>query len=119
MTGYGAVIYLGSELKAQISGTILDVEFRQFGGELRSVIEVLKWCAANKVQKVRINYDYQGIEKFAAGEWKPKNDLSKQYVDFIKNTNINIEWRHIKSHTGNSKNNEADALAKKAAMMVK
>lgn len=116
VTGYGAVIYLGDERKAEITGTIPDVEFRQFGGELQSVVEVLKWCAVNKVLKVRVNYDYQGIEKFATGEWKPKNDLSKDYVNFIKNTNIHIEWRHIKSHTGNSKNDEADALAKKAAM---
>jgi ribonuclease HI len=116
VTGYGAVIYLGSELKAEISGTILDVEFRQFGGELQSVIEVLKWCRANKVSKVRINYDYQGIEKFASGEWKAKNNLSKNYTEFIKNLDIKIEWRHIKSHTGNRKNDEADALAKKAAM---
>jgi len=116
VTGYGAVIYLGGELKTEIAGTILDVEFRQFGGELQSVIEVLKWCAANKAQKVRINYDYQGIEKFATGEWKPKNNLSKDYADFIRNSGVNIEWRHIKSHTGNSKNDEADALAKKAAM---
>ncbi|MCL2144971.1 MAG: reverse transcriptase-like protein [Endomicrobia bacterium] len=115
VTGYAAVIYLGDELKTRIAGTILDVEFRQFGGELQSVIEVFKWCAANKVSKVRINYDYQGIEKFATGEWKAKNSLSKDYVDFIRKTNMHIEWRHIKSHTGNSKNDEADALAKKAA----
>jgi ribonuclease HI len=118
ITGYGAVIYLGDELKAEISGTITDVEFRQFGGELQSVIEVLKWCFANKALKVRINYDYQGIEKFAAGEWKPKNNLSKGYVNFIRNADINIEWRHIKSHTGNLRNDEADALAKKAALSV-
>lgn len=116
VTGYGAVIYLGSERKAEIEGTILDVEFRQFGGELQSVIEVLKWCEANKVSKVRINYDYQGIEKFVTGEWKPKNSLSKDYVDFVRKADIYIEWRHIKSHTGNSKNDEADALAKKAAL---
>ena len=116
VTGYGAVVYLGDELKTEIAGTILDVEFRQFGGELQSVIEVLKWCAANHVKKVRINYDYQGIEKFAINEWKPKNVLSKEYVSFIKKAVIDIEWRHIKSHTGNAKNDEADALAKKAAM---
>jgi len=116
VTGYGAVIYCGDELKAKLSGTILDVEFRQFGGELKSVIETIKWCTENRVEKVRINYDYQGIEKFAAGLWKPKNNLSKEYVDFIKNTGIQIEWRHIKSHTGNPKNEEADSLAKKAAL---
>jgi len=116
VTGYGAVIYRGDELAAKLSGTILDVEFRQFGGELKSVIETVKWCEENGVEKVRINYDYQGIEKFATGLWKPKNNLSKEYVDFIKNAKVQIEWRHIKSHTGNAKNDEADALAKKAAM---
>ncbi|MDR1196158.1 MAG: hypothetical protein LBL00_06765 [Endomicrobium sp.] len=118
VTGYGAVIYLGDELKAEIAGTIEDVEFRQFGGELQSVIEVLKWCFTNKASKIRINYDYQGIEKFATGEWKPKNNLSKGYVNYIRNANINIEWRHIRSHTGNLRNDEADTLAKKAALSV-
>lgn len=116
ITGYGAVIYLGNELKAKLSGTVSDIEFRQFGGELRSVIETLKWCEKNGVSKIRINYDYQGIEKFASGEWKPKNALSKEYVEFVKAVKIEIGWRHIKSHTGNSKNDEADALAKKAAL---
>lgn len=115
-TGYGAVIYLGAQCIAELSGIVNDTEFRQFGGELRSVIEVLKWCAANKAAKVRINYDYQGIEKFITGEWKPKNDFSKEYVDFVRKAKTEIIWRHIRSHSGNVKNDEADALAKKAAL---
>lgn len=116
ITGYGAVIYLGNELKTKIYGTIEEVEFRQFGGELKSVIETLKWCKENGISKIRINYDYQGIEKFATGEWKPKNEISRKYTEFVRKTGIDIDWRYIKSHTGNAKNEEADALAKKAAM---
>ncbi|MDR1401258.1 MAG: reverse transcriptase-like protein [Endomicrobium sp.] len=116
ITGYGTIIYLGNEIKAEISGTISNTQFRQFGGELRSVIEAVKWCQNNNVKKVRINYDYQGIEKFVSGKWKAKNILSKEYVDFILKTKIEIEWRHIKSHTGNPKNDKADFLAQKAAM---
>jgi ribonuclease HI len=115
VTGYGAVIYLGEEIKAEISGTIPDTNFRQFGGELKSVIETIKWCQDNNVKKVRINYDYQGIEKFATGKWKAGNTLSKEYVNFILKTKTEIEWRHIKSHTGNLKNDKADLLAQKAA----
>ena len=115
VTGYGSVIYLGDKLKAKLSGTVIDTEFRQFGGELKSVIETLKWCEKNNITKIRINYDYQGIEKFATGEWKPKNALSKEYAEFVKKAKTDIEWRHIRSHTGNFKNDEADALAKKAA----
>jgi ribonuclease HI len=81
---------------------------------LKSVIETLKWCDENNVKKIRINYDYEGIEKFAAGKWKSGNELSKDYVNFIRQTKVEIEWRHIKSHTGNIKNDKADLLAKRA-----
>ncbi|MDR0401481.1 MAG: hypothetical protein LBH27_00525 [Endomicrobium sp.] len=116
-TGYGSVIYLGNEIKAKISGTISNIKSRQFGGELKSVIETIKWCENNSVKKIRINYDYSGIEKFITGEWKAKNILSKEYVNFILNTSVKIEWRHIKSHTGNIGNNKADLLAQNAAII--
>jgi ribonuclease HI len=113
-TGYGAVIYLGNEIKAELSGTVPNTQFRQFGGELKSVIETLKWCNENNTRKIRINYDYEGIEKFASGKWKARNELSKDYINFIQQTKVEIEWRHIKSHTGNIKNDKADLLAKRA-----
>jgi len=119
VTGYGAAIYLGDEIKAEISGTIPDTQFRQFGGELKSVIEAVKWCTNNNVKKARINYDYQGIEKFVSGEWKAHNSLSKEYSNFIRKAKIKIEWRHIKSHTGNLRNDKADSLAQKAAIRNK
>ncbi|MDR3275196.1 MAG: reverse transcriptase-like protein [Endomicrobium sp.] len=115
ITGYGAVIYLGDGVKTELSGTIADTQFRQFGGELKSVIETIKWCQDNSIRKIRINYDYQGIEKFATSEWKAKNDISKEYVEFVLKTEMEIEWRHIKSHSGNAKNERADFLARKAA----
>jgi ribonuclease HI len=112
--GYGAIIYLGDEIKAELSGTFPNMQFRQFGGELKSVIETLKWCNKNNVRKIRINYDYEGIEKLASGEWKSGNELSRDYVNFIRQIDVEIEWRHIKSHTGNIKNGKADLLAKRA-----
>lgn len=115
-TGYGAIVYLGDEVKAELSGTVPNTQFRQFGGELKSVIETLKWCDENHIETIRINYDYAGIEKFASGKWKAGNEFSKDYVDFIRQTNIKIEWRHIKSHTGNIKNDKVDLLAKRATI---
>jgi ribonuclease HI len=116
-TGYASVIYLGDTIQVELYGTIDNTDFRQFGGELKSVIETLKWCKQNNIEKIRINYDYQGIESFATGEWKAKNELSIEYVDFIRKTSIEIQWRHIKSHTGNIKNDRADMLAKKAIII--
>jgi ribonuclease HI len=118
ITGYASVIYLGDTIQVELYGTIDNTEFRQFGGELKSVIETLKWCKQNNIEKIRINYDYQGIESFATGKWKAKNKLSLEYVDFIRETSAEIQWRHIKSHTGNIKNNRTDVLAKKAAIGI-
>ena len=115
ITGYGAVIYLGDEIKAELSGTIDAPEYRQFGGELKSVVETIKWCKENNVSDIRINYDYEGIEKFVSGVWKPKNTLATEYVSIVKSSGLKLEWRHIRSHTGNSKNDLADKLAKTAA----
>jgi ribonuclease HI len=115
ITSYASIIYLGDSIQTELFGTIKDTQFRQFGGELKSVVETLKWCEKNNVKKIRINYDYQGIESFATGKWQAKNELSLEYVNFIRNTNIQIQWRHIKGHTGNLKNDRVDMLAKKAA----
>jgi ribonuclease HI len=119
IVGYGVVIYLGNKIKAELLGTVSSIHFRQFGGELQSVIEAIKWCENNGAKNVRINYDYVGIENFATGKWKARNAFSKKYVDFVLKTKIEIEWRHIKSHTGNKKNDLADYLAKKAITATK
>ena len=111
-TGYGAVIFLGDKQIAVFSGRLDDTSTRQFGGELYSVILVLKWCELNNIKKIRINYDYLGIEYFANGKWKPKNNLAQEYKEIVANCSIDILWRKIDSHTGNKKNDLADKLAK-------
>lgn len=111
-TGYGAVIFLGDKEIQRFSGRLDDISTRQFGGELYSVILVLNWCQLNNIKKIRINYDYVGIENFATGKWIPKNSLAQEYVELVSLCNVNILWRKIDSHTGNKKNDLADKLAK-------
>ena len=111
-TGYGAAIFLGDKKIQEFSGRLDDTSTRQFGGELYSVILVLKWCEINNIKKIRINYDYLGIEYFATGKWIPKNNLAQEYKEIVLSCNIEILWRKIDSHTGNKKNDLADRLAK-------
>ena len=111
-TGYGAAIFLGDKEIEKFSGRLDDTSTRQFGGELYSVTLVLKWCELNNIKKIRINYDYLGIEYFATGKWKPKNSLAQEYVEIVSSCDIDILWRKIDSHTGNKKNDLADKLAK-------
>ncbi|MCR4662544.1 MAG: hypothetical protein K5622_01490 [Endomicrobiaceae bacterium] len=111
-TGYGAAIFLGDKKLQEFSGRLDDTSTRQFGGELYSVILVLNWCQLNNIKKIRINYDYLGIEYFVNGKWMPKNPLAQEYKEIVTNCNVEVLWRKIDSHTGNKKNDLADKLAK-------
>ena len=111
-TGYGAVVFLGDKKIQEFSGRFDDTSTRQFGGELYSVILLLKWCELNNIKKIRINYDYLGIEYFATGKWIPKSSLAQEYKEIVTKCNVDILWRKIDSHTGNKKNDLADKLAK-------
>ncbi|MDR0915359.1 MAG: hypothetical protein LBM22_01510 [Endomicrobium sp.] len=111
--GYGSIIYLGETIKRVIFGTINDkqvVKYRQFVGELQAVIETIKWCELNKVQKIRINYDYVGIKYFATEQWKANNIVSKNYTQFMLNSKITVTWRYVKGHSGNINNVLVDHL---------
>jgi len=69
-------------------------------------------------KKITIYYDYQGIEKWANGEWKAKKRLTKEYVEFIKDKNgININGREgnyrvypVEYKRGSPKDDESDIL---------
>ena len=53
------------------------IEFRNVAAELEGVKEAVKWAIAYNKRKIIIYYDYEGIEKWAAGTWKAKKDLTR------------------------------------------
>lgn len=55
----------------------------------------VKWCDKNGYSAIEICYDYLGIEKWATGEWKAKNSLTKKYADFMKENSdkLNISFK--------------------------
>lgn len=92
------------------------IALRNVTGEMLGAMFAVKWCDKNGYSTIEICYDYLGIEKWATGEWKAKNSLTKKYADFMKeNSNkLNISFKKITAHTGNKYNEEADKLAKAA-----
>ena len=76
----------------------------------------VKWSAVNGYSAVEICYDYKGIEMWATGGWKAKNDLTQKYAAFMREIGkrIRITYRKIAAHTGDKYNEEADKLAKAA-----
>lgn len=117
-TGYGAVILKNGEVIDELSGRVdaSDVDgTRQVAGELFAVREALAWCRSHSVGVVDIYYDYLGIEKWATGQWKTNQPLTKDYARFLGSCPVRIHWHKVDSHTGNRWNDRADLLAKKGA----
>ena len=92
------------------------IALRNVTGEMLGAMYAVKWSIVNGYSSVKICYDYSGIEMWAVGQWKAKNDLTKKYADFMKENskNIEISFQKIAAHTGNKYNEEADKLAKTA-----
>jgi ribonuclease HI len=117
-TGYGAVILESGKVVDELSGPVDSFEVngtRQVAGELVAVKEALNWCLARSVREVSIYFDYLGVEKWATGQWKTNQPLTKEYARFVAESGVKIHWHKVASHTGDRWNDRADALAKQGA----
>ncbi len=92
------------------------ISMRNVAGELLGSMEAIKWAVKNGYKKIIIHYDYTGIEYWAKGEWKTNKEGTRDYKKFIDKMNkkIDIEFIKIEAHTGDTYNEKADKLAKKA-----
>lgn len=48
---------------------------RNVAGEMLGAMYAVKWAVKNGYDNIELHYDYEGIEKWAVGEWKAKNTL--------------------------------------------
>ena len=116
-TGYGIVVLKDGEVIKEISGLVPAESVsgtHQIAGELYAVRKAIRWCQGNSVREIDVFYDYDGIEKWASGEWKTKQSLTRSYAAFVRSSGININWHKVNSHTGDRWNERADELAKEA-----
>ena len=65
---------------------------------------------------IYIYHDYEGIARWANGEWKANKEKTQAYQQFIKESREKIQIIFVKvaAHTGVKYNEQADQLAKKA-----
>jgi len=89
---------------------------RNVAGEISAAIYAMEYTQTNKYEKLIINHDYIGLEKWAKGDWKANKKITIAYKNcydiFSKLLNIEFVW--VKSHSGDYYNELADKLAKKA-----
>lgn len=113
---YGCVI-LCNEKTVEFGGVdnnIDYVEMKNVAGELLGSIESIKWAKENNYDSIIIYHDYEGIERWANGNWKANKKGTIEYVKFIEEYRkwIEIDFIKVKAHTGDIYNERADKIAK-------
>lgn len=116
---FGCIILTprGETIKESGNGSEPDsLAIRNVAGEMLGAMYAVQWAIKNGYHDLEIHYDYEGIEKWAQGEWRAKNTLTKKYADFMKEKSdiLNISYQKVKAHSGNYYNEEVDKLAKTA-----
>lgn len=96
-------------------------EYWNVFGEIKGAEEALRVAISKGYKSICLVYDYQGIERWATGEWKANNDLTKEYQRNIKDFSeyISINFKKVKSHAsvedgGDEMNEYVDKLAKES-----
>lgn len=117
--GYGCVMVQGDRVIHRVSNSINMNDGENLwnvAGEIAGAVEGVSWAIKNKYKKVFLHYDYEGIRSWAEGSWAAKRNLTKEYVETIKELGklIEIKFVKVKAHSGNEYNDMADLLAKQS-----
>lgn len=125
--GFGVVCVFGKIIHEH-SQTLTKNQIKDFSDSLNIVGEVfgslyaIEYAIKNKIQKIKIYFDYEGIEKWAIKAWGAKSKIALYYVDQIeklKKNNIEIHFQKVKAHVDIKYNEIADKLAKNAVSIKK
>lgn len=124
--GYGVLIMKGLDRSSwiAISKKLSNIEFNQYkkhlniSGEIIGTLESIKYCISHQINKIKIYYDYEGIEKWANNSWDAKTPISIMYKNtlskLLKDNFIDLMFQKVKAHSDIEYNDIADALAKKS-----
>lgn len=114
----GAVLFVNGEelhFSQKFSDPAL-AEMRNVAGEIKGSELILTYCMEHGIEEVSIYHDYEGVAKWATGEWKANKDGTKAYRDFCLAASKKLRFRFVKvkGHSGDKYNDLADRLAKDA-----
>lgn len=117
--GYGCVLLEGQTVVHQFNGKGNDAELasmRNVAGEILGSEKAILYAIEKGYELVCVYYDYEGIEKWANQLWKANKVGTKAYQQFIQEARekIDIQFVKVLAHSGDTYNEVADQLAKKA-----
>lgn len=114
----GAVLFLSNE-EQHFSQKFDDPQLAQMhnvAGEIKGAETVMTYCMEHDVPSVTIYHDYEGVAKWATGEWKANKPGTIAYRAFCAKAAEKLRFRFVKvkGHSGDKYNDLADRLAKDA-----
>ncbi len=114
----GAVLFYEHE-KSLFSKKYADPEMsdmRNVAGEIMGAASVISYALEKGIPELEIHHDYEGVAKWARGEWKANKAGTKAYARLCAEARerLKLTFVKVKSHSGDRYNDEADRLAKEA-----
>lgn len=91
-------------------------EMHNVAGEIMGAVTVIRRCLELGLPALEIFHDYEGVAKWATGEWKANKPGTQAYAAFCQKARqrIRLSFVKVKGHSGDRWNEEADKLAKAA-----
>lgn len=118
-SGWAFVVTENDKEIARGSGiTAFDAESRNIDGEVMASFQAMRWLDANDKSGV-ICHDYEGIARWAKGEWQAKSNIAKRYVAAVQPYLHRVSFEKVEAHTGVKWNELVDKLAKEAIARAK
>lgn len=84
-------------------------------GEICAAILGISEICKHGAKEITVYHDYEGIGKWASGSWRPKQECTKAYVQFIKEwkaAGVKLTFIHLKERSGDEWTAKAEKLAK-------
>lgn len=114
--GYGGFLYVDGN-RYPLQGCDNDPEMasmRNVAGEICGAMAAVNKAKELGIHSLTIYYDYTGIENWVTGAWKTKKIGTAKYALFMRECNLDINFEHVKGHSGIEGNETADVMAKQA-----
>lgn len=92
-------------------------KMRNVAGEILGAMRAIDLAKDLDMKRLTIFHDYEGIAAWPLGRWRCKKRETRDYAMFVwkaMDLGLKIYFNHVKGHSGNAENEEADQLAKLA-----